>query len=175
MPAATRSLIRQPRFRGFAATNKIGSRTNLPPSRSYESLARCEWSILCPSASLAQGVRTPRRAGRTVPRLWLHPWSVSHEAADNPQHKSQQAESEPRAVNALSIEPACRQNSSQTVEIWSQNRVHIFALRRLYPSVVFSYVRKIPDASTMVALNKTAEGAGWPRCSRPGKSRGPCQ
>ena len=30
---------------------------------------------------------------------------------------------------ALSREPACRQNSSQIVEIWSQNRVHIFVLR----------------------------------------------
>jgi hypothetical protein len=29
----------------------------------------------------------------------------------------------------LSREPACKQNSSQIVEIWSQNRVHIFVLR----------------------------------------------
>ena len=32
-------------------------------------------------------------------RLWPHPWSVSHEADDNPDHKSNQAESEPKALN----------------------------------------------------------------------------
>lgn len=32
---------------------------------------------------------------------------------------------------ALSMEPACRQNRSQVVEIWSQNCVHTFALRQI--------------------------------------------
>jgi len=32
---------------------------------------------------------------------------------------------------ALSIEPACRQNRSQIVEIWSQNWIHTFALRQI--------------------------------------------
>jgi hypothetical protein len=37
---------------------------------------------------------------------------------------------------ALSREPACRQNSSQIVEIWSQNRVHIFVPRPRCSSVL---------------------------------------
>jgi hypothetical protein len=45
---------------------------------------------------------------------------------------------------ALSREPACRQNISQIVEIWSQNRVHILVARPLWGGNLYINRRLVP-------------------------------